>query len=327
MTVELAVATDSWPIEGGFTIARGSRTHAHVVVATLTSGPHGGRGECVPYARYGETVAGVMDEIARLAPEIAHGLDRESLQLAMPAGAARNALDCAFWDLAAKQAGIPAAQLAGVSAMTAMTTAFTISLGTPEKMAEDTARARTRPLLKIKLGGEGDDARIAAVRAAAPDARLIVDANEAWTEDLFARNMAACLAAGVELIEQPLPADADGSLATLARPIPVCADESLHTAADLERLAPLYDAVNIKLDKTGGLTEALVLARAARRMNFKVMVGCMLGTSLAMAPATLVAQGADYVDLDAPLLLTRDREPGLVFEGSTLHPPQPALWG
>ncbi len=327
MTAELAVATDSWPIEGGFTIARGSRTHAHVVVATLTAGPHRGRGECVPYARYGETVEGVMEEIARLGPDIARGLDRAGLQQAMPAGAARNALDCAFWDLAAKQAGTRAAELAGIGSLAPMTTAFTISLGTPERMADDTARARHRPLLKIKLGGEGDDARIAAVRRAAPEARLIVDANEAWTAELFDRNMAACHAAGVELIEQPLPADADAALATLARPIPVCADESLHTSADLERLAPLYDAVNIKLDKTGGLTEALVLARAARRMNFKVMVGCMLGTSLAMAPAALVAQGADYVDLDAPLLLARDREPGLVFEGSTLHPPEPALWG
>ncbi|MHC5652778.1 N-acetyl-D-Glu racemase DgcA [Stappia sp. ICDLI1TA098] len=327
MTVTLEVATDSWPIEGGFTIARGSRTHANVVVATLREGAHAGRGECVPYARYGETVEGVMDDIARLAPEIARGLDRAGLQQAMPAGAARNALDSAFWDLEAKRGGTTAAALAGLAEPRAQITAFTISLGTPEKMAADAAKAASRPLLKVKLGGEGDDARIAAVRAAAPQARLIVDANEAWTEALFARNMAACQEAGVELIEQPLPSSADGALATLERPIPVCADESLHTSADLERLAPLYDAVNIKLDKTGGLTEALVLARKARAMDFRVMVGCMLGTSLAMAPAVLVAQEADYVDLDAPLLLAQDREPGLAFEGSLLIPPGPALWG
>jgi L-alanine-DL-glutamate epimerase-like enolase superfamily enzyme len=327
MTVTLEVATDSWPIEGGFTIARGSRTHANVVVATLREGAHAGRGECVPYARYGETVEGVMDDIARLAPEIARGLDRAGLQQAMPAGAARNALDCAFWDLEAKRGGTTAAALAGLAEPRAQITAFTISLGTPEKMAADAAKAASRPLLKVKLGGEGDDARIAAVRAAAPQARLIVDANEAWTEALFARNMAACQEAGVELIEQPLPSSADGALATLERPIPVCADESLHTSADLERLAPLYDAVNIKLDKTGGLTEALVLARKARAMDFRVMVGCMLGTSLAMAPAVLVAQEADYVDLDAPLLLAQDREPGLAFEGSLLIPPGRALWG
>lgn len=327
MTVELVVATDSWPIEGGFTISRGSRTHANVVVVTLTQGAHRGRGECVPYARYGETVEGVMAEIERMAPEIARGLDRAGLQQAMPAGAARNAVDCAFWDLAAKQAGTSAAALAGLGPLGPVTTAFTISLGTPEKMAADTAKAKDRPLLKIKLGGEGDDARIAAVRAAAPNARLIVDANEAWSEALFARNMEACRAAGVELIEQPLPADADAALAHLPRPIPVCADESLHTSADLDRLAPLYDAVNIKLDKTGGLTEALRLARKAREMKFKVMIGCMLGTSLAMAPGALIAQEADYVDLDAPLLLSKDREPGLVFTGSLMHPPRPELWG
>lgn len=327
MTATLGVATDSWPIEGGFTIARGSRTHAHVVVATLTQGPFTGRGECVPYARYGETVEVVMAEIGRLGPDIARGLDRAGLQAAMPAGAARNALDCAFWDLEAKRGGTTAAALAGLAPLQPCLTAFTISLGTPDKMAADAARAAARPLLKVKLGGEGDPARIAAVRAAAPDARLIVDANESWRADLYEANMAACLAAGVELIEQPLPAAEDGALASLPRPIPICADESLHTSADLDRLAALYDAVNIKLDKTGGLTEALALLAGARARGVRVMVGCMLGTSLAMAPAVLVAQGADYVDLDAPLLLARDREPGLVFEGSLLRPPAPALWG
>jgi L-alanine-DL-glutamate epimerase-like enolase superfamily enzyme len=327
MTVALEVRTDSWPIAGGFTIARGSRTHAHVVTVTLREGPHTGRGECVPYARYGESVEGVMADIEKMGPEIERGLTREALQQAMPAGAARNALDCAFWDLEAKRSGVPAFRAAGVDTPHDMLTAFTISLGTPDKMAADTAKAKDRPLLKVKLGGDGDPARIAAVRQAAPDARLIVDANEAWSADTFAENMAACVAAGVELIEQPLPSDSDGILATLERPIPVCADESLHTSADLERLAPLYDAVNIKLDKTGGVTEALVLLEKARAMDFKVMVGCMLGTSLAMAPATLPAQQADYVDLDAPLLLERDREPGLVFSGSMISPPVADLWG
>ncbi|MBA5777724.1 dipeptide epimerase [Stappia sp. F7233] len=327
MTIKLAAITESWPIEGGFTISRGSRTHANVVVATATEDGFSGRGECVPYARYNETVDGVIADIERLAANLPHGFDIKALQQAMPPGAARNAVDCALWDLAAKKAGKSVSALLGRAEPQPQVTAFTISVGSPQKMAEDTAKASERPLLKVKLAGEGDVERIAAVRRAAPLARLIVDANEAWTAEIFEANMAACLAAGVELIEQPLPQGKDEMLSKFEHPVPVCADESAHTADHLHELKGLYDAVNIKLDKTGGLTGALLLADAARAEGYKIMVGCMLGTSLAMAPAVIVAQGADYVDLDAPLLLSRDRNPGLEFDGSTLLPPSPALWG
>ncbi|WP_206771979.1 N-acetyl-D-Glu racemase DgcA [Polymorphum gilvum] len=323
----LEAVHERWEIAGGFAISRGSRTHADVVVATIRDGAHLGRGECVPYARYGESIDGVLAQIASTAPLIEAGLTRTDLQALLPAGAARNALDCALWDLEAKRAASTAAALAGLASLKPLTTAFTISVGTPEKMAADAGKAASRPLLKVKLGGAGDVERIAAVRAAAPQARLIVDANEAWDPSCFADNMAACVTAGVELIEQPLPSGDDGLLATVARPITICADESLHTRDDLSALRIRYDAVNIKLDKAGGLTEALLLAKEARAHGFAVMVGCMLGTSLAMAPAVLVAQDADYVDLDGPLLLSRDREPGLRFEASRLYPPEPALWG
>jgi L-alanine-DL-glutamate epimerase-like enolase superfamily enzyme len=245
----------------------------------------------------------------------------------MAAGAARNALDCAFWDLEAKRSGTSAVTLAGLPALRPLETAFTISLGTPQAMAEAARRAAARPLLKVKLGSPDDPACIAAVRAAAPRARLIVDANEAWRKETLAANVAACLDAGVALIEQPLPAGDDAALAERAWNIPLCADESLHGLADLAPLAGRYQAVNIKLDKTGGLTAALALANAAAAHGFIVMVGCMVGTSLAMAPAVLVAQHAAFVDLDGPLLLARDRRPGLSYDGSILMPPEPALWG
>lgn len=327
MTIELSVIAESWPIEGGFTISRGSRTHADLVVVTLREGTCIGHGECVPYARYGETVSGVMADIENIAKELAHGLDRQGLQLAMPAGAARNALDCALWDLEAKRAGKSVSALLGRAEPSPLITAFTISVGTPEKMASDAEKAKARPLLKVKLGGDGDPARIAAVRAAAPNARLVVDANEAWTAETFEENLAACAAARVELIEQPLPAGDDFLLSRIKRSVPVCADESAHTSAELGELKERYDAVNVKLDKTGGLTEALVMVDEAKARGFKVMVGCMLGTSLAMAPAAIAAQGADFVDLDAPLLLSSDRTPGLAFKGSTLLPPSRELWG
>ena len=327
MTIELSVVSESWPIEGGFTISRGSKTHANVVVVTLREGNFIGRGECVPYARYGETVDGVIADIRRLGVELAHGLDRRSLQSAMPAGAARNALDCALWDLEAKRRGKTVSALLGRKEPGPLVTAFTISLGTPDKMANDAAKAKERPLLKVKLGGDGDTDRIAAVRKAAPNSRLIVDANEAWNEGNFLANMKACHEAGVELVEQPLPAGSDGYLAEIAHIVPLCADESAHTADHLSELKGRYDAVNIKLDKTGGLTGALELADAAKAQGFKTMIGCMLGTSLAMAPGVIVGQTADFVDLDAPLLLSADRSPGLGFDGSTLFPPSPELWG
>ena len=281
----------------------------------------------MPDRRYGETVDGVVAAIQAMGAAIADGLDRQRLQQAMPAGAARNALDCAFWDLAAKRAGRPAHELAGLSAPKPITTAFTISLAAPDAMAEAAAKAAERPLLKVKLGGADDPARIAGVRRAAPRAELIVDANEGWSADDLARNLAACAQAGVTLVEQPLPAGRDDALARMRRPLPVCADESAHERSSLAALVGKYDAVNIKLDKAGGLTEALAMAQDAERHGFDIMVGCMVATSLSMAPAVLVAQRARVVDLDGPLMLARDRPEGLRYQGSLVHPPTAALWG
>jgi L-alanine-DL-glutamate epimerase-like enolase superfamily enzyme len=322
----LSVRIERFPIAGAFTIARGTKTEAVVVVAELADGTVTGRGECVPYARYNETVDGVAGLIGSLAPDIAAGLDRASLQERLPPGAARNALDCAFWDFEAKRAGRRAFELAGLPAPMPVTTAYTISLGTPEAMAE-AAAAAGRPLLKLKLGSEGDADRLAAIRAAVPESELIVDANEGWTAANLEANLAACASSGVTLVEQPLPAADDELLERIIRPVPVCADESAHGLESLAHLAGRYDAINIKLDKTGGLTEALALAEAARAAGLDIMVGCMVATSLAMAPAMLLAAAARYVDLDGPLLLARDREPALHYEGSLVYPPKPELWG
>jgi L-alanine-DL-glutamate epimerase-like enolase superfamily enzyme len=326
MPLTLLVRIERWPIAGSFTIARGSRTEAAVVVAELADGAHIGRGEGVPSARYGESADGVAAAIEAMRDALMRGLDRSALQRAMPAGAARNALDCAFWDLEAKRSGKPAHALAGLAPPRPLTTAYTISLGSPAAMA-DAARAADRSLLKVKLGGDGDPERIRAVRQAAPRAELIVDANESWHPDQLAENMAACAQAGVTLIEQPLPAESDDVLTRMPRPIPICADESAHDCASLERLDGKYDAVNIKLDKSGGLTAALALKAEAERRGLAIMVGCMVGTSLGMAPAVLVAQGARVVDLDGPLLLAKDRANGLRYEASLVYPPSPALWG
>jgi L-alanine-DL-glutamate epimerase-like enolase superfamily enzyme len=327
LPLSLSVRTESWPIAGAFSISRGAKTEAQVVVAELSDGRHKGRGECVPYARYDETVAGVLGALEAIGNKLGFGLDRTALQQAMPAGAARNALDCAFWDLEAKRAARPVHALAGLPVPQPLTTAYTISLGTPQAMADAARAASTRKLLKIKLGGTGDPERIAAVRQAAPHSELIVDANEGWTLGNLAANLAACAAAGVTLVEQPLPACADAALAGVRRPIPVCADESVHDRLGLASLVGRYDAVNIKLDKTGGLTEALAMTKEAQRLGFSVMVGCMVATSLAMAPAMLVAQGARVVDLDGPLLLAKDRPAGLRYENSLVDPPTPELWG
>jgi L-alanine-DL-glutamate epimerase-like enolase superfamily enzyme len=323
----LNIAVERWPIAGSFTISRGAKTEAVVVVAELGGGKARGRGECVPYARYGETVETVTAAIEAMRAPLAAGLTRTGLQSAMPPGAARNALDCAFWDLEAKQSGRPVYEIAGLGAPHTLTTAFTISLGTPNAMAEASARAADRPLLKIKLGGDGDPARIKAVRAAAPQATLIVDANEGWSERNLAENLAACAEAGVVLVEQPLPEHADAALANIARPIPICADESAHARDSLAALRGKYDAVNIKLDKAGGLTEALAMADDAARHGLTIMAGCMVATSLAMAPAILLAQRAGFVDLDGPLLLAKDRPEGLRYAGSLVEPATAALWG
>jgi L-alanine-DL-glutamate epimerase-like enolase superfamily enzyme len=335
MPLTLALVAERWPIAGSFAISRGTKTEAVVVIAELGDGKARGRGECVPYARYGESVESVMTQINALRPQLAAGLDRVGVQKAMPPGAARNALDCAFWDLEAKRSGRPVHELAGLAAPHALATAFTISLGTPADMAAAAAKAVAKPasraLLKVKLGGTdehgGDAARIAAVRAAAPKATLIVDANEGWDERNLGVNLAACALARVVLVEQPLPDGGDQALARLKRPIPVCADESAHDRRSLAALAGKYDAVNIKLDKAGGLTEALAMAAEAERLGFAIMAGCMVATSLAMAPAMLLAQTARYVDLDGPLLLAKDRPDGLRYEGSLVYPPVAALWG
>jgi L-alanine-DL-glutamate epimerase-like enolase superfamily enzyme len=323
----LNAAIEAWPIAGSFTISRGSKTQADVVVVELQDGAHRGRGECTPYPRYGETAAGVVAAIEALRQPLLEGLDRSGLQRLLPGGAARNGLDCAFWDLEAKQSGRPAYVLAGLAAPGPVNTAYTISLGTPDAMAEAARAAAARPLLKIKLGGDDDPARIRTVRNAAPAAELIVDANEGWTPENLAANLAACADMGVTLIEQPLPAGDDAALAAVAHPVPICADESVHDRATLARLKGKYEAVNIKLDKAGGLTEALALAEEATRLGFEIMVGSMVATSLAVAPAMLLAQRARVVDLDGPLLLARDRPEGLRFEGSRMYPPEPALWG
>ncbi len=324
----LDIATETWPIDGAFTISRGSRREAVVVVATLSDGRHRGRGEAVPYARYGETLASVTAAI-RVAVALAGSatLDRAWLAANLPAGAARNALDCALWDLDAKRKGTPAHALAGLPVPGPLVTAYTLSLDAPDAMAAKARAHSDKPLLKLKLGARDDVERLQAVRAARPDARLVVDANEGWMEADLAALFAAALAARVELIEQPLPAGRDAALAGIVRPVPVCADESLHTLADLARLATRYDAINIKLDKAGGLTEALALRDTARAAGLKIMVGCMVATSLAMAPALLVAAGADWVDLDGPLLLAADRAEGLRYDGAVVHPATPALWG
>ncbi len=324
---KLDARIERWPIAGSFTISRGAKTEAVTVVAEVSRGDHTGRGECVPYPRYGETPEETLAALNSMRQPIARGLDRQALQAAMPPGAARNALDCALLDLEAKTAGRRAWNLLGRPAPRACTTAYTISLGTPEAMAAATAKAAHRPLLKIKLGGDGDGDRIAAVRRAAPKSELIVDANEAWRPDNLAQRLAECAEAGVTLVEQPLPAGQDEALARIQRPLAVCADESVHDRSSLAGLRERYDAVNIKLDKTGGLTEALAMADAAQALGFEIMIGCMVATSLAMAPAMLLAQQARFVDLDGPLLLARDRDAGLRYDGSLVYPPDAALWG
>ena len=324
---KLGTRIERWPIAGSFTISRGAKTEAVTVVAEVSRGGLTGRGECVPYPRYGETPEATLAALKSMREPLRRGLSREALQEAMPAGAARNALDCAWLDLEAKTKGLRVWDLLGRPAPRACITAYTISLGTPEAMAAATARAAHRPLLKIKLGGDGDGARIAAVRQAAPDSELIVDANEAWTSDNLAQHLAECAGAGVTLVEQPLPAGRDEALARIKRPLAVCADESVHDRATLAGLRERYDAINIKLDKTGGLTEALAMADAARALGFEIMVGCMVATSLAMAPAMLLASDARFVDLDGPLLLARDRDGGLRYDGSMVYPPEAALWG
>src|SRR5262245_14024342 len=330
MTQRLKVAVERFPIAGHFTIARGSRTEVVVVVVTIDRNGCRGRGECVPYARYGESVGSVVEQIESVKASVEVDLDRATLTRLLPPGAARNAIDCALWDLEAKRSGVPAYVLAGLDRLAPVTTAFTISLDSPAAMAEAAGAAIDRPILKVKLGApEGDPTRIAAIRKAVPDATLLVDANEGWTPANLVENLAACADAGVILVEQPLAQGAEAILAQIVSPVPLYADESVHGLASLGFLAGLgaFTGVNIKLDKAGGLTEALSMVEVATARGFGIMVGCMVGTSLAMAPALLLTPRASFVDLDGPLLLAEDRPDGLIYAGSLIMPPSPLLWG
>jgi L-alanine-DL-glutamate epimerase-like enolase superfamily enzyme len=323
----MTVREERWPLASAFVISRGAKTEARVVLVELRDGAHLGRGEAVPYTRYGETVEGVLDAIEAFRDAVECDLDREALQRALPPGAARNALDCALWDLECKRSGVRAWASAGLARLDPVKTCYTLSLAAPDAMAAAASAAAGRPMLKLKIGGADDLGCVAAVRAAAPKTRLVVDANEALSfEDL--RRLAPDFARlGVQMIEQPLKAGEDEALEGYDSPVPLCADESLHTRHELADCARRYRAINIKLDKSGGLTEALALKRDAQHLNLDIMAGCMVATSLAMAPALLIAQGAPVVDLDGPLLLARDRTPGLTFVGSMIEPPSAALWG
>lgn len=319
----IIVTTDTFPLKATFTISRGSKTNAHVLTARIMRDGFTGWGECVPYARYGETLDSVIAQIQSLPADIT----QIGLQDSLPAGAARNAVDCALWDLSAKSAGRRIWDLAGLPRPAPVQTAFTLSLDTPEAMRTAARSHAQRPILKIKLGTPDDMPRLEAVRQGAPKSTLIIDANEGWTPDIYTELAPHLIRLGVALVEQPLPAGADEMLGEIARPLPVCADESAHDAASLAPLRGKYDMVNLKLDKTGGLTEALIARKTASDLGLKVMVGCMVGSSLAMAPAVILAQGADYCDLDGPLLLREDRDNPLYYDAVGVHPPPQNLWG
>ena len=326
MSAKLTIADERWPLRQAFRISRGTKTEAHLVVATVERGGHRGRGECVPYARYGETIEGVRHTIEAVRTDIANGATRHDLLHLIKPGAARNAVDCALWDLEAKETGKRAWELAGLPEPQPTPTAFTITLAEPETMAA-AARAANASLLKVKLGGGKDLACLEAVRAAAPSATLIVDPNEAWTFAELQTFGPSLKALGITLIEQPLPASADMELESYAAPVPLCADEALHTAADLPGIARKYAAINIKLDKTGGLTAALALAREAQNTGLSIMAGCMVSTSLSMAPAFVLSSLAHVIDLDGPLLLAKDRTPGIRYEGTRMSASPRELWG
>jgi len=325
--IKLDVKAEQFKLAEVFTISRGSRTAADVITVTLTRGSHTGQGESVPYARYGETMQSVAEQIHSIEDALAADITNQELQTLLPGGAARNAVDCALWDLIAKESGKPVWQLAGLADPEPVVSAYTLSLAEPDAMRASAAKHADKPLLKIKLGGTDDMPRLIAVREGAPDAQLIVDANEGWSAEDYAKLAPVMLELGVTLVEQPLASKADEPLLKLDRPLPICADESCHGVDSLEPLKGKYDFINIKLDKTGGLTEAIALQNAAIDAGFRIMVGCMVGTSLAMAPAVLLAQRAEVIDLDGPLLLAEDRAQPIQFEGAVMSPPPAALWG
>ncbi|TKT76860.1 N-acetyl-D-Glu racemase DgcA [Aquamicrobium sp. LC103] len=327
MKRDLFVEAERFPLARAFTISRGTKTEAQVLTCTISEGSHRGRGECVPYARYGETMESVRESIEAMRGPISAGITRTELLDALAPGAARNAIDCALWDLDFKLRGVPAHEELCSAPPRPLVTAVTISLGEPEEMAGQAREQSGHRLLKVKVGSADDTARIRAVAGAAPDSRIILDANEGWTEENLREHLSVAAECGIALIEQPLPQGKDAVLASIPHPVPICADESVHIAEDLPGLVGLYDAVNIKLDKAGGLTAALQLRDRAKELGLGIMIGCMVGSSLAMAPAVLLAQEADFVDLDGALLLARDREPGLVYSDSLVRPPRSALWG
>ncbi|PCJ94388.1 MAG: dipeptide epimerase [Hyphomicrobiales bacterium] len=327
MSRDVSIQRDSYPLLQPFTISRGTKTVAQVVTVAIRENGKTGWGECVPYARYDESLDSVCAQIESFIPALEQGLSIDELQVDMKPGAARNAIDCALWDLRAKLENTSVARLFGIAPLHGVETAYTISLDTPNRMAQAAHAASHHPILKIKLGGDGDINRVRSIHSAAPHCKIIVDANEAWTPDTLIPNMLACADAGVTLVEQPLPAGEDAMLADVPHPVPICADESAHTSAGLEDLCGLYDVINIKLDKTGGLSEAMKMLEAARQRGFGTMVGCMVGSSLSMAPAILPAQKATFVDLDAPLLLAADRKFALHYSNSVIAPPASALWG
>ena len=324
--MKIEAREEIFPLNHPFRISRGSRTEACVVAVSINDGQYTGRGEGVPIARYKQNTDSVLAQINAIARVI--GLDRDKLPELLPAGAARNALDCALWDLEAKRSGKHVWELAGILTVDQMETSFTISLDTPERMANAATAAVQLPILKLKLGGDDDDrARVGAVHAAAPKARLLIDANESWSPEHYRKTVPSLAELGVELIEQPFSVSDDEVLETLDHPIPVCADESCHTTVDLPRMKRRYEVINVKLDKTGGLTEALQLCQRAQNHNFKILIGCMVCTSLSIAPARLLAGYADWLDLDGPLLLSRDRDHGLLYQNGRIGMPASRLWG
>lgn len=326
---KLTVTRQKWPIKGQFSISRGSKRQAEVIYVELRAQGITGRGECVPYARYGESCQSVIDQIKEITPLVEGGLTRLELLQKMPAGAARNGIDSALWDIEAKTSNQPPSVIADIGVLKPVLSCFTISLDTPLKMTDDALQSQYYPLLKLKLGGglENDMQAMRMVRAALPLHRLVVDANEAWTEGTLFPLLDIALECNIELVEQPLPVDMDSMLASFESPVPLCADESFHTIDDLETIAQKYQAINIKTDKTGGLTHALAVLIAAQNLKLRIMIGCMVSTSLAMAPAFVLTQAADWVDLDGPLLLLKDREHGLRAHNGILTPPDRELWG
>ncbi len=326
VTFSIEARQETWPLKETFRISRGSRTEARVIVATITDGAYTGRGEGAPIRRYEQTCESVLAQIDSIKRET--NLTLQTLQNLLPPGAARNALDCALWDLEAKHTGKRVWELANIPIASAVETSFTISLNTPEKMGHAADAHSTAPILKLKLGGDDLDlARVEAVHLAAPNTRLLIDANESWSPEHYGNVAPKLKTLGVELIEQPFPANADEVLEKLDHPVAICADESCHTTTDLPRLKNRYEAINVKLDKTGGLTEALRLCEEARDSGFKLLIGCMVGTSLGMAPARILASNADFTDLDGPLLLARDREHGLLYDHGKISLPSRELWG